>query len=82
MTKALFVIDVQIDFCESGVLACAGGAITAKRITEHLKRVITTSLLLQEIGTKPTMQMVATLRPKINLLISKPVGRNIVSKTN
>jgi nicotinamidase/pyrazinamidase len=37
MTKALFVIDVQIDFCEGGVLACAGGAITAKRITEHLK---------------------------------------------
>jgi nicotinamidase/pyrazinamidase len=37
MTKALLVIDVQVDFCEGGVLACAGGAITAKRITEHLK---------------------------------------------
>jgi len=37
MTKALFVIDVQVDFCEGGVLACAGGAVTAKLITEHLQ---------------------------------------------
>ena len=37
MTKALLVIDVQVDFCEGGVLACDGGAITAKRITEHLE---------------------------------------------
>ena len=37
MTKALLVIDVQVDFCEGGVLACAGGAVTAKRITEHLE---------------------------------------------
>ena len=37
MTKALLVIDVQVDFCEGGALACAGGAVTAKRITEHLE---------------------------------------------
>ena len=36
MTKALLVIDVQVDFCEGGVLGCPGGAVTAKRITEHL----------------------------------------------
>jgi len=38
MAKALLVIDVQVDFCEGGVLACAGGAVTAKLITEHLQK--------------------------------------------
>ena len=37
MTNALFIIDVQNDFCEGGSLACAGGAATAKNITEFLK---------------------------------------------
>lgn len=37
MAKALLVIDVQVDFCESGALACDGGALAAKRISEYLK---------------------------------------------
>ena len=37
MAKALFVIDVQNDFCEGGALACQGGALVAKNITEYLK---------------------------------------------
>lgn len=37
MTKALLIIDVQVDFCEGGALACSGGAAAASRITEHLK---------------------------------------------
>ncbi len=37
MTKALLIIDVQVDFCEGGALACSGGAAVASRITEHLK---------------------------------------------
>jgi nicotinamidase/pyrazinamidase len=37
MTRALFVIDVQNDFCEGGALACQGGALVAKNITDYLK---------------------------------------------
>jgi nicotinamidase/pyrazinamidase len=36
MSRALFVIDVQNDFCEGGALACQGGALVAKKITEYL----------------------------------------------
>jgi nicotinamidase/pyrazinamidase len=36
MTRALFVIDVQNDFCEGGSLACQGGAATAKNISTFL----------------------------------------------
>ena len=36
MAKALFVIDVQRDFCEGGALACQGGAAVAAAITEYL----------------------------------------------
>lgn len=37
MAKALFVIDVQNDFCEGGALACQGGALVAKKITEYIQ---------------------------------------------
>jgi nicotinamidase/pyrazinamidase len=37
MSKALFVIDVQNDFCEGGALACQGGANVASSITNYLK---------------------------------------------
>ena len=37
MSKALFVIDVQNDFCEGGALACQGGAAVATSITNYLK---------------------------------------------
>lgn len=37
MSKALFVIDVQNDFCEGGALACQGGAAVASSITNYLK---------------------------------------------
>ena len=37
MTKALFVIDVQNDFCEGGALGCQGGAQVASNITAYLK---------------------------------------------
>ena len=37
MSKALFVIDVQNDFCEGGALACQGGAQAASNITTYLK---------------------------------------------
>lgn len=37
MTKALFIIDVQNDFCEGGSLAVQGGAAVAAGITELLK---------------------------------------------
>lgn len=37
MAKALFVIDVQVDFCEGGALACSGGAHAAQKITEYLR---------------------------------------------
>ncbi len=37
MSKALFVIDVQNDFCEGGALACQGGAQVATSITAYLQ---------------------------------------------
>ncbi|MEY4276512.1 MAG: hypothetical protein RIS26_975 [Actinomycetota bacterium] len=37
MTKALFIVDVQNDFCEGGSLAVAGGAHVAAEITKHLE---------------------------------------------
>ncbi len=37
MSRALFVIDVQNDFCEGGALACQGGAQVAANITTYLK---------------------------------------------
>lgn len=37
MTKALFIIDVQNDFCEGGSLAVQGGAAVAAGITELLE---------------------------------------------
>jgi len=37
MSKALFVIDVQNDFCEGGALACQGGAAVAASITNYLR---------------------------------------------
>lgn len=36
MTKALFIIDVQNDFCEGGSLAVKGGAAVAAGISEYL----------------------------------------------
>ena len=36
MSKILFIIDVQNDFCEGGSLACSGGAAAAASITEFL----------------------------------------------
>ena len=37
MTKALFIIDVQNDFCEGGSLAVQGGAAVAEGITKLLE---------------------------------------------
>ena len=37
MSRALFVIDVQNDFCEGGALACQGGAQVASSITNYLQ---------------------------------------------
>lgn len=37
MAKALFVIDVQVDFCEGGALACEGGAAVATKITDYIR---------------------------------------------
>lgn len=37
MKKALFVIDVQNDFCEGGALACQGGAAVAKKISQFIE---------------------------------------------
>lgn len=37
MAKALFVIDVQNDFCEGGALACQGGAAVAINISRYLE---------------------------------------------
>jgi len=37
MATALFIIDVQVDFCEGGALACEGGARAAEKITEYLR---------------------------------------------
>lgn len=34
--RALLVIDVQVDFCEGGALACSGGAAVAAAITQHI----------------------------------------------
>jgi nicotinamidase/pyrazinamidase len=36
MTRALIVVDVQIDFCEGGSLAVTGGAAVAAAVTEHM----------------------------------------------
>ncbi len=38
MAKALFIIDVQNDFCEGGSLAVAGGAACASNITDFLRQ--------------------------------------------
>ena len=38
MARALLVIDVQVDFCEGGALACQGGAAVAKAITQHIQK--------------------------------------------
>ncbi len=35
--RSLLVIDVQVDFCEGGALACSGGAAVAAAITQHIK---------------------------------------------
>lgn len=37
VAKALFIIDVQNDFCEGGSLAVAGGASVASKISTYLK---------------------------------------------
>jgi nicotinamidase/pyrazinamidase len=34
--RALLIVDVQVDFCEGGSLAVAGGAAAARAITEYL----------------------------------------------
>ncbi len=36
MASALFIIDVQNDFCEGGALACQGGAAAASKITSFV----------------------------------------------
>jgi len=36
MSRALIVVDVQVDFCEGGSLAVAGGAATAASIAQYL----------------------------------------------
>jgi len=36
LSKALFIVDVQNDFCEGGSMGVAGGAAVAEGITEHL----------------------------------------------
>lgn len=38
MTRALIIVDVQVDFCEGGSLAVAGGTALAERISEHVTR--------------------------------------------
>lgn len=38
MKRALLVIDVQVDFCEGGALACSGGAKIARDITDHINK--------------------------------------------
>lgn len=35
--RALLVIDVQVDFCEGGALACRGGSAVASAITDHIR---------------------------------------------
>lgn len=39
MNTALLVVDVEVDFCEGGSLAVAGGANVAAEITAHVERV-------------------------------------------
>jgi nicotinamidase/pyrazinamidase len=34
--RALIIVDIQNDFCEGGSLAVAGGAVTARAITDYL----------------------------------------------
>ena len=36
MTRALIIVDVQLDFCEGGSLAVEGGTAVAAGVTEHL----------------------------------------------
>lgn len=36
MSRALIIVDVQLDFCEGGSLAVAGGSAVAAGITEHV----------------------------------------------
>lgn len=38
MSRALLVVDVQVDFCEGGALAVAGGNAVAEGIAQHLDR--------------------------------------------
>ena len=38
MTRALIIVDVQLDFCEGGSLAVDGGAAVAAGVTEHVAR--------------------------------------------
>ncbi len=38
MGRALIVVDVQVDFCEGGALAVAGGADAAAAISDHAER--------------------------------------------
>lgn len=38
MTRALIIVDVQLDFCEGGSLAVEGGAAVAAGISEHVAR--------------------------------------------
>lgn len=38
MPKALFIIDVQNDFCEGGSLAVSGGAAVASGISEYVRK--------------------------------------------
>ena len=38
MTRVLFVVDVQNDFCEGGSLAVAGGAAVAADITDFIRQ--------------------------------------------
>ena len=38
MTRALIIVDVQLDFCEGGSLAVEGGAAVAAGVTEHVER--------------------------------------------
>ena len=37
MANALFVIDVQNDFCEGGALACSGGSQVATNVSTYIK---------------------------------------------
>lgn len=38
MPRALFVIDIQVDFCEGGALAVEGGSSVARKISEFLAK--------------------------------------------